>query len=129
MRHFTLDEANALLPSLIPVLEELRDLYGRVLTAADVVQDFERRAVQNGHGQGHQVFSPGYDLRQLHQEMQSRLQYLEGIGLHLKDLENGILDFPTRMFGRDVYLCWRLGEERVAYWHDMDAGFAGRQPL
>jgi hypothetical protein len=129
MRHFTLDEANALVPTLTPILEELRELYHRMSQAAAEVHDFEARAGQNGHGENTRVFSHEYDLRKIHSDLEQRALYLRGIGVHLKDIEHGILDFPTRMFGRDVYLCWRLGEERVSHWHDIDAGFAGRRPL
>jgi hypothetical protein len=129
MRHFTLDEANALVPTLTPILEELRELYHRMSQAAAEVHGFEARAGQNGHGENTRVFSPEYDLRKIHSDLEQRALYLRGIGVHLKDIEHGILDFPTRMFGRDVYLCWRLGEERVSHWHDIDAGFAGRRPL
>jgi hypothetical protein len=129
VRHFTPDEANALIPMLIPLLEDLRQVNERRMLAVQEVQAFEMRAQQNGHGENTNVFSPEYDLRKIHEEMAERLRYLQELGVHLKDIENGIVDFPTRMGGRDVYLCWRLGEERVSHWHDMESGYAGRQPL
>lgn len=129
MRHFTVDEANALIPMLVPILGELRELYQRMSQVALEVHDFETRASQNGHGERTNVFSPGHDLRQIHADLEQRVLYLRALGCQLKDIEHGVLDFPSRMFGRDVYLCWRLGEDRVGHWHDIDAGFAGRQPL
>jgi hypothetical protein len=51
------------------------------------------------------------------------------MGCVLKDMDQGLVDFLTRRDGREVYLCWRYGEERVAYWHELQAGFAGRRPL
>ena len=62
-------------------------------------------------------------------EMQKALDELDGLGVQLKDIDQGLVDFPSRRDGRVVYLCWRLGEETIAWWHDVDTGFAGRQPL
>ena len=87
------------------------------------------QAIQNGHVTKTDIISPQKDLRRIYGDIRQRLVYLQEIGVHVKDVEHGILDFPTRMWGRDVYLCWRLGEESVNHWHDMDAGFAGRRPL
>ena len=129
MRHFTVDEANALLPMLTPVLESMRDLHARLMEAAVAVRDFEGRASQNGHGEGSQALLPQYDLRQIHADIQERVRFLHELGCVVKDIEHGIVDFPTRMNGQDVYLCWRLGEEQVSHWHDVDSGFAGRRPL
>jgi len=61
--------------------------------------------------------------------MQERMVFLEAQSIVLKDIQHGIIDFPSRMYDRDVYLCWRLGEDSVSHWHDVDAGFAGRRPL
>jgi hypothetical protein len=62
-----------------------------------------------------------------------RLQYLASEvgseGCEIKDLESGLIDFPTIWEGREVFLCWKLGEPEVEFWHEIDAGFAGRQPL
>ena len=129
MRQFTVAEANDLLPLLTPALEDIRRIHGRILEAVQAVREFEQRAASNGHGENSRVFDPELDTAKLQAEMEQRLRYLHGIGVVLKDIEHGILDFPTRMHGRDVYLCWRLGEESVGYWHDIEAGFAGRQPL
>ncbi|MBV9280408.1 MAG: DUF2203 domain-containing protein [Chloroflexi bacterium] len=129
MRTFTIDEANALIPTLTAVLEDLRAVNERRERAVAEVESFERRAIQNGHGEGSEVLSPDNDLRTIHGELRERLLYLQGLGIHLKDIEHGIVDFPARMFGRDVYLCWRLGEQRIGFWHDIDAGYTGRRPL
>jgi hypothetical protein len=129
MRQYTVEEANAQLPTLTAILEDLQRLRARMLTIAQMVTEFELRAAQNGHGEGSDALNPENDLRDVRAEMEQRLLYLQGLGIQLKDIENGIVDFPSRMFGRDVYLCWRLGEEQVAHWHDMEAGFAGRRPL
>ncbi len=129
MRHFTVEEANELLPTLTQVLEHLQALAGRLRTAMQEVHRFELRSAQNGHSQKVMPFETDHDLNAIRVDMEQRLEYLHGLGVHLKDIETGILDFPTRMHGHDVYLCWRLGEERVQHWHEIDSGFAGRRPL
>jgi hypothetical protein len=73
------------------------------------------------------------DLRRQYAVVTDRLsglrEELEDIGCELKDYSAGLVDFPCRIDGRDILLCWMLGEERVSYWHEMDTGFAGRQPV
>jgi hypothetical protein len=129
VRHFTVEEANELLPLLTPVLEDLRRVHHRMWEAVGEVRDFEHRAGSNGHGEHTRVFNPENDVAMIQEELEQRLRYLRGIGVILKDIEHGILDFPTRIEGREIYLCWQLGEETIGYWHDVDTGFAGRQRL
>jgi hypothetical protein len=63
------------------------------------------------------------------EKIQRAVKAIEGLGLQLKDINTGLIDFLSERDGREVYLCWRFDEPRVAHWHDLDAGFAGRQPL
>ena len=63
------------------------------------------------------------------EQLNERLSRLNGWGIELKGLDEGLLDFPSDRDGRVVYLCWRLGEDHIAWWHDIDVGVAGRQPL
>lgn len=128
-RQYTVDEANELLPTLTALIEDLQRMRQRGEEITRDFAEFEARAAKNGHGENTNIFDPDHNLEQMRNEIQQRFLYLQGIGVELKNIEYGIVDFPTRMFGRDVYLCWRLGEESVSYWHDTDAGFAGRQPL
>ncbi|HEX2051964.1 MAG TPA: DUF2203 domain-containing protein [Actinomycetota bacterium] len=117
---YTVDEANALLPHLAPALVELRDKFDR---AAEVRATIARAAVTNG----------GTSTRRSWQALMSRvaelLGRLEEWGVELRDVESGLVDFPAVVEGRDAFLCWRLGEPEVAYWHPRDTGFAGRRPL
>jgi hypothetical protein len=129
MRHFTVEEANVLVPTLTAVLQDLQRLHQRMLGIAEDVAAFETLALQNGHGGDSPALVPDNDMTPVRQEIEQRLLYLQGIGVQLKGIAEGIVDFPARMWGRDVYLCWHLGEETVSHWHDIDAGFAGRQPL
>ena len=69
------------------------------------------------------------ELERGQERMREYERELQNLGIELKDYFIGLIDFPCRMDGREVYLCWRLGEPEVAYWHELDAGFAGRQKL
>ncbi len=69
------------------------------------------------------------DIQPLLERLQSYLDELLALGVELKDFDNGLVDFVGRHKGRDVYLCWKLNEPRVEYWHELDAGVAGRQQI
>ena len=135
-RAFTLDEANALLPALEAVLDDiarsradlerhveqlkiLDALWGRLVMAPtnpDHAEFLEHRA---GAGRA------GARIRRSVEK-----EILEkGIRFPTGGLEHGLLDFPTTFEGRWVYLCWRRGEPRISQWHEVDAGFAGRRPI
>lgn len=129
MRHFTVEEANGLLPTLRPVLEDMRRLHRQLREVIEALTRFARRAAGNGHGEGYGGLTLEHDLKQIRQDLGERLQFVQTLGVHVKDIDEGIVDFPTRMFGRDVYLCWHVGETEVAHWHDIESGYAGRQPL
>jgi hypothetical protein len=129
MRHFTVEEANGLLATLTPVLNDMQRLHRELREALDAIMRFSRRAAGNGQGEGYEGLRLEHDLKQIRHDLGERLEFVQALGVHMKDIDEGIVDFPTRMFGRDVYLCWRLGEEQVAHWHDVETGFAGRQPL
>lgn len=117
---FTVDEANALLPHLAPALVELRDKFDR---AADVRAAIARAAVTNG----------GSTRRRSWQALMNRvaelMARLETWGVELRDVESGLVDFPAVVEGREAFLCWRLGEPEVAYYHPRDEGFGGRRSL
>lgn len=62
-------------------------------------------------------------------KLQAALEFIHSQGCQVKDLDIGLLDFPTLYHGREVYLCWKLGEERIDFWHEVDAGYRGRRPI
>jgi hypothetical protein len=121
-RHFSLDEANTLLGwvgSRIAAIREARDR----LADADAHEALAEAGPTNGGGKpGRAVGEAFLDLRGLLVELQSA-------GIVLRDLERGLVDFPALRDGREVYLCWELGEDRVEFWHELEAGFAGRQRI
>jgi len=121
-RHFTREEANALLPRLTAMLSRLRDAKDE-LTDTEAHEALSEAAPANGGGdEGRQVGVAFLEVRRL-------LETIEQSGIVLRDIDRGLVDFPAVIDAREVYLCWELGEDDVAYWHDMEAGYGGREPL
>lgn len=126
-RLFTVAEANALLPGLIPLLEAIRDDKARLDEARAALAKLTPAMRSNGYG----MAAVGLERRvgDLAAKLTRGIERVTRLGIELKDLDHGLIDFPTRRDGRIVFLCWRLGEGDIAFWHDLDAGFAGRRPL
>lgn len=122
-RYYTVEEANALLPSLRPIVGELLDARQRIVNAQPELWPVLEKAIGNGGSKKAGAVLADFE------KIQQGVNAIEGMGLQLKDLNTGLVDFLSERDGRDVYLCWRFDEPRVAHWHDLDAGFAGRQPL
>ncbi len=121
-RHFTREEANALLPQLTAMLDQLRDAKDE-LTDAKAHEALSEAAPTNGGGEdGRQVGVGFLEVRRL-------LGMIEQSGIVLRDIDRGLIDFPALMDEREVYLCWELGEDEVAYWHELETGYGGREPL
>jgi hypothetical protein len=121
-RHFTREEANALLPQLTMLLTQLREAKDE-LTDAEAHEALSEAAPTNGGGEeGRQVGVAFLEVRRM-------LETVERAGLVLRDIDRGLIDFPALSDGREIYLCWELGEDEVAYWHDLEGGYGGREPL
>ena len=122
-KYFTVDEANALLPRLTTLLHGMIAARERIITDRPNWEPVLEKAHTNGGGERAQK------LYQDSSTIQTLLGEINEWGILIKDLDTGLVDFPHLRDGREVYLCWRMDEPRVAYWHDVDTGFAGRQPL
>lgn len=129
-REFTLEEANAAVAELRPVVERMVE-HNRKLAGA---QRRQRELVTRIAGNGGDL--PPSDLRDLASTIQAEAdaiaacaQEIDDAGAQIKSLEEGLLDFPSRRDGELVLLCWKLGEGEIGYWHGVDEGFAGRKPL
>ena len=129
-REFTLEEANTAVVELRPVVEQMVE-HGRKLAEA---QRRQRSLVTHIAGNGGDL-QPS-DLRELAEAIQAEAdaiaacaRQIDAAGAQIKSLEDGLLDFPSRRAGELVLLCWKLGEDKIAYWHGVDEGFAGRKPL
>jgi hypothetical protein len=121
-RHYSLEEASALLPRVAELLSKMRQARDR-LGDAEAREALDAAGGTNGGGQPGKVVSEGFvELREAMLELRAR-------GIVLRDLDRGLVDFPSLRDGREVYLCWEEGEPEIGFWHEPDAGFGGRQPL
>jgi hypothetical protein len=121
-RHYTLDQANQLLPALRPLLLELRESKDK-LVDTEAHEALTEAAPTNGGGEhGRQVGEAFLEVRRM-------LERLQEAGIVLRDVDRGLVDFPSLRDGREIYLCWELGEDQIEHWHDLDSGYPGRQPL
>jgi hypothetical protein len=131
MRTFTLEEAQSLLPVLESLLKRAIDGRRSAQTAEANLNEVAQRIYFGG---GIRVNTA--DVAQQRAEMDSQLKRvqesiaeIDAIGVQVKDLEAGLLDFPCRVDDEVVLLCWRMGEPAIEYWHTMETGFQGRQPV
>jgi hypothetical protein len=121
-RHYTVDEANALIPKVKPVLQTLRD-------AKDLLTDDEAHGTLSEAAPGNGGGEPGRQVGEAFLEVRRLLSTLEEAGIVVRDIDRGLIDFPALRDGEEIYLCWELGEDDVSYWHDLESGYRGRQPL
>ena len=125
MKLFTIEEANALLPNVRMILAKIQRAHRKLGHYREAVKKAVAAAEQGGGGIENGV---AYALVLI--ELTVQLSELEELGVQLKDFERGLVDFPSLRDGRVVLLCWQLGEgDELEWWHDVDAGFAGRTPL
>ncbi len=123
MKTFTLQEADALIPQINPLLDALIEMRQQIVAGGVNLEAVLRHAGGNGGNKA----SGEYVL--LLQRFDTALSMLQDLGCELKDLDQGLVDFPSYREGQLVYLCWKRGEPHISFWHDLESGFAGRQPL
>jgi hypothetical protein len=129
-RTFTPEDANALLPELLPLAEEMVAAKRALDEAQERAEELNARISGNGGG------LPPAELAEVHDLVNRRatalahaLEQVQSLGVIVKDLDSGLVDFPSRREGEDVLLCWQLGEDEVGFWHGYDDGYAGRRPI
>ena len=130
---FTVAEANALLPTVKPLIEQLHGLQRSILQTNHRLDELMQKL---SGGNGYPIQSLKQEIEsltkhqlQLVEGFQSAINQLEELGCLLKDLNMGLIDFYGLRDGEPVFLCWKLGEERIRFWHTLEEGYAGRQPL
>jgi hypothetical protein len=127
--YFTREEAEALLPVVAPILRRIQEQRSKLREGEERAHAVRLRIIKNGHDINKTMMEI-QRAQVLHlQRLQEALAQLSELGCELKDPDIGLIDFLSLRDGREVYLCWRLGEERIKYWHPLDAGFQGRRPL
>jgi hypothetical protein len=125
MKLFTIQEANALLPEVRIIAGKIQRAHRKLSQFRDQAQKAAEAAEQGGGG-----MADGVAYAVVLTDLTMQISELEGLGVQLKDFERGLVDFPSLRDGRVVLLCWQLGEgDELEWWHDIDAGFAGRTPL
>jgi len=131
IKHFTLDEAQSLLPVLESLLNRAIEARRAAEEIGEELQQLNHKIFLSG-GMFFDVDSlrkrrKGYDAQL--QTVKDSLAEIDAIGVEVKDIDTGLLDFPCLIDGETVLLCWKMGESRIEFWHTLDGGFAGRQPL
>ena len=121
-RHYTLEEASELLPRVVALIERMRVARGQ-LGDREAREALSEAGPTNGGG------SPGRTVSEGFLELRDSMMELRELEVVLRDLDRGLLDFPSLRDGREVYLCWQEGEDAIGFWHEPDAGFGGRRPL
>jgi hypothetical protein len=121
-RHYTLEEASELLPRVVELIERMR-------AARDRLGDREAREALSEAGPTNGGGDPGRTVSEGFVELRDSMAELRELDVVLRDLDRALLDFPSLRDGREVYLCWQEGEDAIEFWHEPEAGFAGRRPL
>jgi hypothetical protein len=130
-KYFKREEAENLLPLIVDCLERARSLKGEIETLDQEMARAAARIMVLGG-----TIAPTGDLLAVKSrresflsQVQDEIQRIQQTGGVVKDLDEGLVDFPALVEGEEVFLCWKLGEERIRYWHGLEEGFAGRKPL
>jgi len=131
MKTFTLDEAQALVPVLESLLKQAIEGKRLADSIEESLQELNRKIFITGGllVDVTKVRRQRTSMEQYLQQAKDSIAEIDAIGVQVKDLETGLLDFPCEVEGEVVLLCWKMGESRIDFWHTMDAGFQGRQPL
>ena len=140
-KFFDIDAANGTLPELRTILETLRDERAQLI---DLRDEFARQAALETAQAGEGTASPPPDdespraeqrrrlrlrMQGVIDQMQAGVARIDELGVTLREIETGLVDFPALVSGRQVWLCWRLGEGDIDWWHELADGFGGRRPL
>jgi hypothetical protein len=128
-RFFDIDEANEAVRELEPILAALRDQRAELIRLRD-------RVLATTSGEAVAPSDPADDVRRLRMRMQGVIDQMQAgvarideVGATLRDIETGLIDLPALASGRQIWLCWRLGEGTIEWWHELSTGFDGRLPL
>jgi hypothetical protein len=122
-RYFTLEEANETLNFIRPLMDKVQRIRKKVLQHQPEAWPAMEKAAGNG---GNRALS---SMVQDFEKFDTLIHEMQATGVLIKDINLGLLDFPALKDGREVYLCWQYGEGEIAFWHEVEAGFAGRQPI
>ena len=122
-KFFTLQQANEALKIIRPLMDEVQAIRQRILEKQPETWSAIERSVGNG---GNRTLSR---MVRDFERLDTLVHHILDTGAQIKDINLGLLDFSASRDGREVYLCWKHGEGEIAFWHEVDAGYAGRQPI
>lgn len=128
-RIFTLEEASAQLPRLREILLEMQEKKPALDALREELAKLGHTASGNGHLVGKEAAGKRKQADALVDRLNELMSEITEIGCEIKGVEQGLIDFRAERDGRIVYLCWRLGEDEIGFWHELDHGYAGREPL
>lgn len=130
-KRFTLPEAERLLPEIESEIRSAIELKARYQQAEGEHQAFNQRLMLSGGMAVDRdaILAKRAAKDKTAEELKSAIDAIHGFGCQVKDLDIGLIDFPTLYQGREVYLCWKLGEKGISFWHGVDEGFQGRKPV
>jgi hypothetical protein len=128
--YFTPEEANEALALVRPLAEELVSHRRALLDAEGRRADLDRRIAGNGEAlDARDLVDLEARITREAAEVASCVVRIQDLGVLVKDLDRGLVDFPALRGGEEVLLCWHVGEDEIAYWHGLEEGYAGRKPL
>jgi hypothetical protein len=121
-KYFTLEEANSHVSQLLRDIPLIQELAQGLNKFTDVKKAWEKAKYNGGSNQGSAYLAVALKVNELVEKIESK-------GIILKDLKSGLVDFPAIREGKEVYLCWKNPEQKIKFWHDINAGFSGRKPV
>jgi len=124
-KYFTIEEAEGLLPKIEKILRRTI----RLNKALDLLSSIEIEVYDDDYDDLRRITKANKQFHKLSYEFYSNMEELESMGCLIKDLDMGLIDFYYKFEGRDIFLCWRLGEGRIRFWHEIDTGYMGRKPI
>ena len=124
-KYFTIEEAERLLPEIDNVLRRTI----KINKALELLESIEIEVYEDNYEDLGKITKANKQFHKLSYEFYDNIEKLEEMGCLVKDLELGIVDFYYRFEGRDIFLCWRLGENHIKFWHEIDLGYIGRKPI
>jgi len=133
-RYFTVEMANEMIPELERAFGRMMQFHALIRASYTTLEEvgFAPEADDfdlNPEGAAPEVVQELASLRTLIDALRADLLALQGKGCVVKSVESGLVDWPARVQDREIYLCWKLGEKEIGFWHEVDAGFAGRRPV
>ncbi|MBM84165.1 MAG: hypothetical protein CMJ78_26725 [Planctomycetaceae bacterium] len=132
-RYFTVEEANQRLPLVRAIVGDIVELFEYVYNREQSLREISELPGSSSRDEetiySEELRLAAEELEDDKKRLKGYFDELEDLGIELKDPRIGLIDFRSMMDGREVYLCWKLGEDEVTHWHELDAGFQGRQSL